>query len=371
MVVPFCPCPEGTEGFEPRRTTVDQQDISRRRFMREGIATGTALGLLAPGLAAEGLHRVIGSNERVRIGQIGCGGRNSWHTTWVKNVSEQGNAAVVACCDIWRQKREWFSAQIEKRFGPPKVFSDYRKLLEDRDIDAVIIATPDHQHCGQLSDAVRAGKDVYIEKPVAMAMDELNRAYDVVKESGAVVQNGTQGRSSAGTAAMRALFRSGSLGRLFRVESTESAYIPYWNFYGKPEKESDTDWKAFLHGRPDRPFDPDQHGSWMGYHDFSSGPIGGWMSHFIDYVHAVTGCGFPRTCVAHGGIYAPTTDRRRTTPDTVTVVLEYAEGFVTHFQTHFGSSVDHETTTFLFEKGTARSLFGHEPGVPTVSGAGS
>jgi predicted dehydrogenase len=109
----------------------------------------------------------------------------------------------------------------------------------------------------------------------------------------------------------------------------------------------------------------------MGYHDFSSGPIGGWMSHFSDFVHAVTGCGHPVYSVAHGGIYAPTTDRRRTAPDTTTVVVGYAEGFVTHFTTHFGSSVGNETTTFFFEKGTVRTAFGHSAGQPMVSGEGS
>jgi predicted dehydrogenase len=161
------------------------------------------------------------------------------------------------------------------------------------------------------------------------------------------------------------------MGKLFRVESTETAYAPYWNHYACPEKESDTNWKAFLHNRSDRPFDPDQHGSWMGYHDFSSGPIGGWMSHFSDFVHAVTGCGFPLHATAHGGIYAPTTDRRRSAPDTMTAVLEYPEGFVTHFSTHFGSSVDNETTIYFFEKGTVRTAFGHNPGEPVVSGEGS
>lgn len=345
--------------------------LTRRRFIQRSLSAGAA-GLAATGLGAGAYGRAMGANDRIRIGQLGCGGRNRWHTQWVKNVADQANAAVIAACDIWKQQLESMGAHIKRRFDlDPKLYADSRQLLDDRDIDAIIIATPDHQHCAQLIDAVSAGKDAYIEKPIAMELDELNRAQDAVRASKAVVQHGTQGRSSPGAAALRALHGSGTMGKLFRVESTETAYYPYWNHYTCPEKESDTNWKAFLHNRPDRPFDPDQHGSWMGYHDFSSGPIGGWMSHFSDLVHSVTGCGFPLRATAHGGVYAPTTDRRRTTPDTVTVILEYAEGFVTHFATHFGSSLDNETTTFFFEKGTVRSAFGHDPGEPVVSGEGS
>lgn len=347
------------------------RSLSRRHFIQNGFAAGAA-GFISAGLGASAYSRVLGSSERIRVGQIGGGGRNRWHTQWVRLVSEQANAAVVAACDVWKQQLESMGAHVKRCFDlDPKLFTDYRKLLEDKDIDAVIIATPDHQHCGQLIDAVKAGKAVYVEKPIAMEMDELNKAYDAVKATNGIVQHGTQGRSSPGTAACKAIYQSGKMGRLFRVESTESAYIPYWNHYPRPEKESDTDWKAFLYGRPSRPFDPDQHGSWMGYHDFSSGPIGGWMSHYSDFVHAVTSCRFPLHATAHGGIYAPTTDRRRTAPDTVTVVLEYPEGFVTEFTTHFGSAVDNETTTYFFEKGTVRTAFGHNPGQPTVSGEGS
>jgi predicted dehydrogenase len=346
--------------------------VTRRSFLKDGIAAGAAAGIAVAGLEASAYGRAVGANERIHIGQIGCGGRNRWHTQWVKNVAEAANAEVMAAADIWKQQLESMSRHIKLRFGgEPKLFRDYRKLLEDKDVDAVIIASPDHQHCGQLIDAVRAGKDAYVEKPIAVDLEPLNKAYDAVKETKRVVQHGTQGRSTPGTAALRSLIKSGAMGKLFRVESTETAYTPYWNFYAAPEKEEDTIWKEFLYGKPDRPFDPDQHAAWMGYHDFSSGTIGGWMSHFIDFVHGVTGCGFPRYAISQGGIYAPTSDRRRTAPDNVDVSLEYAEGFVTHFTTHFGSSINNETTFFYFEKGMVKTAFGHAPGQPVIVGDGS
>ncbi len=348
------------------------QGITRRRFIHHGLAAGAAAGVIPASLDAAGYSRAPGANDQIRIGQIGCGGRNRSHTNSVFEVKDKARASITAACDIWRDQLYSMVGFIKKRFeNEPAPYTDYRKLLESKDIDAVIIATPDHQHCGMLIDSVNAGKDVYIEKPIAMYMDELNRAHDAVKATKAVVQNGTQGVSSPGTAAARALHQSGKMGKLFRVESTETAFTPYWNGYGRPKDPSDTDWKAFLYGHSDRPFDADQHGSWMGYHEFSSGPIGGWMSHFSSFVHAVTGCDFPRFAVAQGGIFAPTSDKRRTAPDTVTVVLEYPEGFVTDFTTHFGSTLANESTVYFFEKGTLRSLFGHNPGDPVISGEGS
>ena len=95
------------------------------------------------------------------------------------------------------------------------------------------------------------------------------------------------------------------------------------------------------------------------------------MSHFSDFVHAATGCGFPVSAVSHAGIFAPTSDKRRTAPDTATCLLEYSEGFVTHFTTHFGSGIDTEKTQFLGDKGVMQTRFGHAAGIPTVSGNGS
>ncbi len=353
-------------------STPNQNQPNRRQFLKSGLATTAAAGTLASSLTAASYARVVGANERIRTGQIGCGGRAWAHIHEVQHAAEATNTAVVAVCDVWQQKRDAMAVQVEKIFGAkPQAYQDYRKLLEDPEIDAVSISTPDHQHCGQLIDAVNAGKDVYVEKPICMNIEELNRAYDVVKASKAIVQHGTQGRSDPGTWAAREYLAAAALGKLFRVETWISLYKPYWNNYASPAQESDTDWKGFLYTRKDRPFDADQHGAWMGYHDFSSGPIGGWMSHFSDFVHASTGCGFPTAAICHGGIFAPTSDPRRTAPDTVTCMLDYSEGFCTQFTTHFGSSLDMDKTQFLGEKGVMRTKFGHGPGLPVVSGEGS
>jgi predicted dehydrogenase len=237
----------------------------------------------------------------------------------------------------------------------------------------VIIATPDHQHCGQLMDAVQAGKDAYVEKPIAVNLDELNKAYDVVMESAQIVQNGTQGRSSAGALTTRNFLQEGKLGKIIRIEESRSQYYPYWNHYEKPESEKVTDWEAFLFNQPDRPFDPDQHGSWMGYKAYSPNTIGGWMSHMSDFIHYVTGADYPVSAIAHGGIYSPTSHEARTCPDTVTAILDYAEGFSTLFTTHFGNGANNYDLIFG-SRGTMRinPPDGNDNGInPRVSGEGS
>jgi predicted dehydrogenase len=149
--------------------------------------------------------------------------------------------------------------------------------------------------------------------------------------------------------------------------------VPYWNNYEIPQSEKVIDWEAFLYNRPDRPFDPDQYGRWMGYRDFSTGTCGGWMSHFSDLIHYVTGCGFPVSGVGQGGIYSPTSVEGRTCPDTFTGILEYPEGFTTCYTTHFGNAANDYMMLFG-TKGVMRMAYpdGWPNGIePRVSGEGS
>ena len=284
------------------------------------------------------------------------------------------NVALLVICDIWKKRLDEYPGTAEKLLGSrPKACADYRRVLDEPDVDAVVIATPDHQHARQCMDAVQAGKHVYVEKPIigiAEDLPELNRWYDVCKASKAVVQNGTHGVSCPAARAVRKVVTEGRLGRLFRVESTETATVPYWMGYQGPKTEAETDWKAFLFNRKDRPFDPLLHARWMGYHDITAGTIGGWMTHFINFVHFVTGCDFPVSCTAWGGAYAPTNDKRCDAFDNQMVILEYPEGFHAQFTSHFGSSIDSETTIFMFEKGSIKGRFGHFFGNPVLSSEG-
>lgn len=355
---------------------MSESQTSRRGFLQKGIAAGAAVSWSLSHMSAASYGRVIGANERIRLGLIGCGGRGRWI---FKNMVQPAKAdtALVAVCDVWKHRLDTYPGEAENEYGlKPKAYADYRELLASNDVDAVVIATPAHQHCGQTIDAVNAGKHVYVEKPIASVMqdlDVLNKCHDVSMSSKLAVQNGSQGVTCAGAQAVRQFLaegKEGKLGKLFRIESNANYPVPYWIHYQGPKTAAETDWKAFLYNREDRPFDAHMHASWMGYHEFSSGPIGGWMAHFINLVHFVTGCDYPTTVTAYGGRYAPANDPRCDAPDQVTVNLDYDEGFCAQFVTHFGSSIDDESTKFMFEKGTLRTRFGHNVGNPVISSEG-
>ncbi len=346
--------------------------VNRRTFIKKGLAAGTA-GLALSRMTAAGYGRVIGANDRINIGLIGCGGRGRGLIQVMREADPEA-ATLVAACDVHKSRLEDYRNEQEKASGhKPKGYRDPRELLADKEIDAVVIATPDHQHCGFAIDAIEAGKHVYVEKPLpglACDLPALNKLYDTAKASRLAVQVGTQGASCRGVQAIKKVIEEGKLGKLFRVESTQTLKKPYWVGYKGPETEAETDWKAWLYNRPYRPFDAKMHAKWMGYSEITSGTIGGWMSHFINMVHYVTGCGLPKAAVAWGGRYAPTNDPDCTAPDQTDVVLEYAEGFHTQFTSHFGNAIDNEKTIFMFENGTIRCKFGHMPGNPILSGEG-
>jgi predicted dehydrogenase len=305
------------------------------------MAESNRRGFLAAGLAAASYNRVLGANDRVRVANVGCGRRNLLRE--LMQIKDDAQIEVTVVCDTWRQRREAAVAQVKEFTGlEPAATARLDDVLSRKDVDAVVIGTPDHLHCTQLVEAVRAGKDVYVEKPLAMNMRELNRAFDAVKKSGRIVQMGTQMRSYPQAAPTKDFLASGQLGKVLKVEQVRNAYTPYWVSYGagrflaEPPKESDVDWKAFVGDRKPRAFDPVMYQGWYGFRDFSRGPHTNLMVHFIDLVHFVTGVQFPKRVVALGNTF-----RWKETydvPDSVEVAYEYAEGFMVRYCTMFGNS---------------------------------
>ena len=297
---------------------------------RRSFVTTSALTALSTG-------RVQGANDRIGIGIIGCGRRNLLDQ--VLEFRTQANAEVRAVCDIWRQQREQASAKVREITGSaPEAVHDYRGLLARGDIDAVVIGTPDHQHCRQLIDSIRAGKDAYVEKPLAMSMKELRKACQTVKSSDRVVQMGTQVRSFPSAVAARRFVQSGGLGKIFKIEQSRNSYRPYWYRYAERSLEaSDTDWKAFLMHRKYRPWDAQQYAGWFGYREFSRGPHSNLMVHFIDLVHHVTASDAPARVMTMGGSFRWNRDGF-SAPDSVETILEYPDkGFLVRYSTTFGT----------------------------------
>jgi len=338
---------------------------TRRDFLRNAAA-GTA-GLMLGAMTARSYGEVSGANDRILIGAIGCGSRSRGALMReVLQFEKECNVELAAVCDIWKQAREQAAEMVKKLTGrDAKQVENYRDVLAMKEIDAVIIATPDHQHARMLADAARAAKDAYIEKPMAMEMGELIEAVDAVKKNNRIVQVGTQLRSSPSFAGCKAFVETGALGKISKIAQVRNGYLPYWHGYVRRVEESDTDWKAFLMQRPYRPWDPDQYSAWYGYRDFSSGPIGGFMSHFIDLVHYITGTEFPHSAVTLGGIYV--WKDQRTVPDTVHTLLDYRDEFMVSYSTSFGNGSGNYTKFF----GTRGVLDATDWNNPTVSGEGS
>lgn len=291
------------------------------------------------------------------------------------DVRQDANIEIRVVCDTWRQKREEAAAQVKEYTGTdPLQIIRYQEILSMPDIDAVVIGTPDHLHAKMLADAARAGKDVYVEKPVAMNMDELTEAVDAVRKHNRVVQVGTQMRSYPQSEVARRFLSSGRLGQVLKVEQARNSYEPYWQGYGgdkffalKPA-EQDVDWEAFLMGREHRPFDQKLYMGWYGHREFSRGLHTNLMVHFIDMVHYITGASIPRRVVALGGTYRWVSEF--TAPDSVEVALEYPEEFLVRYCTVFGNGAGRHAKWFG-TLGTldAKNLSRREPW--TVSGEGA
>ncbi|HOZ48537.1 MAG TPA: Gfo/Idh/MocA family oxidoreductase [Candidatus Hydrogenedentes bacterium] len=308
---------------------------TRRHFLKTASAGAVALSMSAASRA-----RAQGANERLSIGLIGCGDRGvGAHMVGIHPYDQDQNIEVTAVCDPWRLARERAAAQAKEWYGrEPRQFVSYRDLLALDDIDAVMIASCDHQHTAHLEAAAKAQKDVYCEKPLAMDFEKLKRACDAVRENKVVCQIGTQLRSLASMTACRELYKTGILGTVGRIEQCRNGSEPYWYSRVKDVKEEDVDWQEFLMDRPMRPFDPVQYSGWYGYRDFSDGPVPGLGSHYIDLVHYITGAQFPTSAVCLGGTYTWKDDYKFTCPDHVQALWTYPEGFMVSYSTNFGSS---------------------------------
>jgi predicted dehydrogenase len=300
---------------------------TRRTFIRSTAAALGGIGIAQslPGslLAGSG---VPGANDRVTLALIGA--RNmGWGD--LEDLLKQPNVVCKTLCDVDdRVLAEKAEALTGLGYSPPLLERDYRRVLEDKDIDAVVIGTPDHWHCLPMVEACRAGKHVYVEKPLANSIGEINVMLDAARKYRSIVQIGQQQRSGSHWQSAIALVRSGKLGTIRQVK--------YWaNFnYGAgnlpvPDSEPPpgVDYDRWLGPAPDRPFNRNRfHGSWRMFWDYGGGLMTDWGVHLIDMgLWAMDVDHGPLSVVSTGGIYA-NKDRALEMPDTLTVLYEM-DGF--------------------------------------------
>lgn len=310
------------------------QTASRRTFLKTASA-----GAAAMAFTATSYGRVVGANERISIGVIGCGVRGARaHMPGVHKYAETENIEITAVADPWRIKREQAAELAKQWYGrPARQFVSYRDLVTLEDVDAVMIASCDHQHTTHLEAVAKARKDVYCEKPLAMDFDRLKAACDVVQASGVVCQIGTQVRSWATSRGCRELFQTGAIGNVSRIEQRRNGTKPYWYSRLADAKAQDVEWAEFLMDRPARPFRADHFTGWYGYRDFSAGPVPGLGSHFIDLLNYITGSTYPVSATCQGGTFTWKDEHEFDCPDHVEATWIYPEGFLVSYCTNFGN----------------------------------
>lgn len=314
--------------------------MERRSFIQKGaLAT---LGTLA--FSAKSYSKIIGANDRVRVACVGFSDRHrASHVPPFKALAKGMNFEMVALSDLWNRRRDEGKAYLEKELGGTiQTYRNNEELYSAKGIDAVFISTADFQHALHTIEAVKAGCDTYTEKPLAETMEDNRAVLKAVKESGKIVQIGSQRRSGENYWAAEEFIKSGKFGDIKMVELMWNVNQP--GRWRRPEltsilKESDIDWKRFLMNRPADTFDPRKYLEYRLFWPYSSGIPGQWMSHQIDTVHWFTGLKHPNSVVANGGIYQWNDGRKNA--DTMTVVFDYGQGnkgFQVQFTSRFSNS---------------------------------
>jgi predicted dehydrogenase len=299
---------------------------SRRKFIKQAALSTAGMYVGSSAFSAASYRRIPGANDRVRVGVVGFSDRHRGsHIPSFMNHYKELNFDVVAVSDIWKKRREDGAAIWKGKMGHDvTAYRNNEEMYSKRVVDAVFISTADFQHALHTIEAVKAGCDAYVEKPFAETMEDNRAAFKAVKESGRIIQIGSQRRSGANYHAAADFIKSGKFGPITMVELTWNVNQP--GRWRRKElvsqlKEEDTDWKRYLLNRPYESFDPRKYLEYRLFWPYSSGLPGQWMSHQIDTVHWFSGLPHPRSVAANGGIYQWKDGRRNW--DTITAVFDY------------------------------------------------
>lgn len=290
--------------------------ISRRDFTR-GVAFAATQ---APALSA-----AQSASDRIRVGVIGCGIRGvGAHIKTLLTMKESDNVTVNAVCDVFDKR-----AQQAAALTGGKAYRDYREMLANRDVDVVVIATPDHWHGQMAIDAASAGKHVYCEKPMTHSVEEAKRVVAKVRETGIKLQVGVQAMSDDSYETAYKHFQAGDLGKvvLAQIDYSRNYDKDFWLKPVDPDLKPGVnfDWNLYLGPAEKRPFDADRFFNWIRYFDYSGGVPAGLFVHRATRIIKSLGLTFPTYGSALGGTFE-FTDSRAEIPDTINIMLDYPGG---------------------------------------------
>jgi predicted dehydrogenase len=334
----------------------DSSSINRRDFLGKSAAAIAGAAILRG--TALSYNRILGANDRISLGHVGIGSRGTDLDLIASKLKSSHNVEMTVVCDLWSGNRERAVATNTGYYGrSPRAVQHPEEVLAMKDVDAVLISTPEHSHSPILKLVAEAGKDGYVEKPMGNVLTEAKAARDAVLNAKTIVQVGTQHRSEPYPRAAQEVARSGALGDVSKVEIVWNYHGPRWR--GRHEvkeiREQDTDWKAWLMTKPYRPFDPQLYFEFRLYKEFSSGIPDQWMSHAIDMVHWFMSDNYPKSVVSHGGVFAWHDGRQNA--DTFQTLLEYPRGFLVSYSTSFGNDAP-SFTRYMGKKATLFNIGG-------------
>jgi len=291
--------------------------ITRREFV--SAAAGAAL------LTARSRAQVAGSGERIRLGVIGCGSMATSHMRALLQMKESDNVEVAAVCDVF-DKRTEKAAQLTGA----RPFKDYRLLLESKDHDYVLIATPEHWHFQMTMDALNAGKHVYCEKPLTHTSGQARKIVEAVRQKSSLkLQVGVQGMSDDSYEAAREVVKQGVLGKVVQaqIDYSRNHRDDFWAYPIDEDARPgvNLDWNAWLGPAPKRPFDPDRCFRWRCYWDYSGGIASDLFIHRVTRIIKALDLTFPQQGAGFGGKWQFVNSKAEI-PDTFNVVLDYPAG---------------------------------------------
>jgi predicted dehydrogenase len=309
------------------------EHVDRRNFLRRAGSMGAGLAMAGRAFSANAnkvnTSRVIGANDRINIGLIGCGGRGTYvGKAFAKYAAQNNNACqIVAVCDVYAKRR-----RINAENHQAQAYGDYREVIARTDVDAVIVATPDHWHAQIALEAMDKGKDVYLEKPMCHTNEEVKKLVDTVRESKRVVQIGSQTTSADQWWKAKKAIADGMIGKMIMSQGSyhRNSIEGEWNWpidpNAGPQAKGDDyiDWDMWLGPATKRPWDADRFFRFRKYWDYSGGIATDLFFHVVAPLNICWDKPqYPKRVVASGGIYA---FPDREVPDTFHLLAEYAEG---------------------------------------------
>lgn len=295
--------------------------LAGRRSFLQALALGAGV---AATWTARSYAAILGSNERLRLGVIGCGGMATAHMNALLAMKDTDNVEIGAVCDVYQKRLESF---VQKTGGKP--FARYRELLSQKDLDYVLIATPEHWHHRMTLDALEADKHIYVEKPMTHTIKESQEVIRKLRGSQLKLQVGVQGMSDESYEVANRYIREGALGKVVmaQIDYSRNSANDFWDYEIDPDARPgvNLDWEAWLGPAPRRAWDPRRYFQWRRYWDYSGGIATDLFVHRVTRIIKAVGLTFPQRVVATGGTWN-FTDTVAEIPETFNMLCDYPGG---------------------------------------------